>query len=672
MDSIFEQSAYKEDPRLEKVAQFVSQFKNEYYSSAEFSRYKKRCDVTQGLVNQEAWITELALRFNFVLGMCRKHRDTFVSKIRDIFDADKWVNLSSLKTGDDTYKTTESIEHFANSVLMDVDYQNHWIDRMSFLPVFGWSPSFVEFRWNAGYSIKPQASTSEASGIVWGRDLDESLAKPAYIEIHPYNWFGDVNIPIRKQFRQGYIRRWGVREVIQAMDKFATAYDQNGNAVMVPMIDEAGNPVLDELGQPIMEQAQEPLYNSDGLNYLYEKLKNGTSSTDKDYFDQPQRNGSTSKSVGSGISHNLTNSKCVDVLYYIGTLDEVDGFEGDSNIYVVEVACDRVIRIQEHPIDTMIPITHVQTHPHATDCFTDTMLDATVPHDKIMDLLINMGIENTVNDLHRTTVLYEDDFLNIEDFKNPSSLETMLYLRTGGQYKTPVTVDKQSGSLQSMQQIFGILATDRQKAGVTDQELGVQQAGEKTATAARILASATNMEARAFIKAAVNQAMLPEIRYTLLLAMQHYSPSKLMELSKDGEIMRLSEDVAKMLVNRNGLRINDNFTRDKESDAVRIAEFLNFVKPLLQNLSTPRHAINMARQIAKLQGIDEIVNLDSILPEAITEEQEAKQESHAQIGQMQPTAMPTGNPVPINQQVAQGPIGSETPQQVEEAYGPVV
>lgn len=661
---IIEPSAYSQDERFGKIAQWINGFKASYFDSAEFHRYKSRREIVQNLVDQVPDVAELAFNYKFMLGLCRKHKEAFLDTCKDVFDADKWLNLSSLKSGADNYLSVDAIEHFANNVLQDCDYRNHWLDRLRFLPVYGWSPSFVEYRWNAGYSVKPKESTVEASGIEWGREFDEMLSRPNPIAIHPFNWFGDVNTPIRKQFRQGFIRRWGVREVIQAKEKVAVLNGENG-VELTPLLDENGMPVTDmETGEMIMEPVMQPLYNTKALDEMLEELKNGARKSDKDYYDKPSRDGSLAGNDGNHISNSNTQ-KYIDVVYYIGTLDEVEGFEGDSNIYVVECYGDDVLRVAEHPIDTMLPITHIQTHQHETDCFTDSMLDITIPHDKIMNMLVNIGIENTVNDAHRVIVAHEDDYLNFDVLQSPKNLTEILMLKSGSQRVAPVQIDNQSGSLQSLLTMYNLIGLERQKAGVTDQELGVQQIGEKTATAARILSSATNKSTRATIKEAVAQGLLPEVRYIMLLAMQFYPPEKLALLSKDGEILRLTPNIAQMLVNRNGLRINDNFTRDKDSDSVALAEFVQFARPIVENLSTPSHAINLVRSLAKLKGIDEILDIDMILPKPMSE----AETQAAQMPQGQPIPMPNGGAVTTDEQVAQpNPMDAETPQQVDEVY----
>lgn len=574
---VTDEVAWEESEADKKIISFVKGFKKSYHDSSQFKEYKKRCEKTRSLVDQEWKEGEQKTKYGMKLGSTRAAHDNIIDSTEDVLDVDEWLRLRPKIKGEEMQNVANDLEDFGNNMLDSINYGAIVQDRLSFIPIYGWSVSFSEFVYNEGYSMKPQADTQEANGISWTREHDTILSEPKPRVIHPYNWFGELNKRVFDQNMQGFTMRWYARDFVQAKAK----KDGEGR----------------------------PLYNIKALDFCLKLLKKGKNEKDDDHF-----NGEAdSFGLESGEIHKEDQMPFIDVTLFMGPLSGVEGFYHDSNTYIIVCTQKMLLRKKEHPIDGYTPFNHIQPFPRNRGPVPRTPLDVVIPHGRINDMMINLGLENTIDGMIRRWIFNERSFLNPEAFKNPKGLNVILYAASGDFFE-PRLLDNKNTSLRGDFESFRqIMDWDAQRSGVgrTDMEAGMQgKTAKKTATEAQAIFSQINKRTRAMIKRIMKRSIVPEMKYLIILAMQHYSPEQMSFLNRDGEDRTIDANMAGIFLKNLAIRVNDSITRNRELDAVNYMEFFTLAFKVLPLLQQPEYAIKALRRLAReknIKGVDDFI-----------------------------------------------------------------
>lgn len=574
MYDLTQEKPYQAEEKHKHVIEFVNKVAADYWESDGFKMYKDRSEGIKFLINQR-WRKAPPTKYKFRLGIARAAYDNYVDAYHDLFDVDKLLIFTPERTGDAHRALTRQNEDFANKVLRGAKYKQSLFQRLAYLPDYGWSPAYGDFVYTEGWRIKPQADSQTPGGFTFKKEWDTLTNQPKSLVIHPYRWFGSYCHSAQEQAGQGMVCRWYIEQVIQAMGK----------------VDGEGR----------------PLYNLEVLQRWAKQMQAGKSEASQYYH----QDGAEDADRTSKVQYDKASRPYIDVYVYSGPLG-CKGYEGDPNHYIVECSGKEIARIAENPVgDFFSAWTHAQTHPYRSSPMSRSFLDAIRPHAQIDDLLINLAVENQVDSLHRFWAFYDDDLLDSEPLKNPRGANSFIELKDRGGFIPKRLGDERSGAMADLQALWKLFDLDRQRVGATDQEMGVQgNTQDKTATAAQILKSASSKRIRAAAKRFSNDAIIPEAKYLVFLALQHYSPEQRILMSKDGEPLQLTPQHVQTLLYDTEWRVNDSITRDKFEAAARAANFYTFAFKFLPTLGQPEYAVrvlNMLGHEQDIPGVDEIL-----------------------------------------------------------------
>lgn len=616
------ENPHRDDERTRDVLDYVNRFANAYYDSQEFAKYKQKTSTIKYAIDQEWEPGTIKSKYRFKFAVARGANDNIINSVEDLTDVENWVIIHPLQSGKEIKKMADDMEDFANNLLYKIKFGEYFNDRFAYIPAYGWSIAYDEFLYSEGYRIKPKVDSQSVNGITWDKLADTLCNEPRGKIIHPYNWFGELNKPVWKQSNQGYVCKWYARDVVQAMAK----------------VDGEGR----------------PLYNKKALNNLLKMIETGKGELDIRYSDNPNRDSKYKEDIQND---NIENS--VNVRFYIGTLNGAKGFYDDPNTYNVVYSNTLVLRFAEEPIDNVSPFNHMQTHPK-TDCpIPRTPLDSMIPHNKINDTLINFGIENVIDSMMRFWSFNEEDYINPEAFKQPPGLNVILYMKNAN-VKPPQVSEYKTTSLESYERLNQMIERDRQRStmGTTDLESGVQgKTADKTATATRAMYEALDKSTRAMIKRVIKRSVVPEIKYFIVLALQHFTSEQFRFVNRDGDEISITPELAINFMQNMTLKINDSITRNRALEAANLESFLTFAMQILPQLQSPATAIDLLRMFAREKGIKSV---DLILDEPIKDPQAEGEAIGGQPGQdMLPAGQQQAIPPPQPGQMMPPP---QTPQ----------
>jgi hypothetical protein len=586
---------YKPDTEGDKVRiEWVKSRKAEYYDSDQFKTYKKRCERMKHLVNQSWEAGKKPHKYGFRFGIARAAQDNYTDALTDLFDLDEFVACTPLHGGKESQEYASQMQDFINNMLQGIGYKKTWWDRINYLPDYGWSPAYSDFVYQEGFQPIVNVKSQTQGGFSFDRKWTTILNQPKSMVLHPYNWWGNPNCSSDHQY-QGYTVRCYLPQLLAMKQK------------------------VDDKGMP--------LYNLDAIDAIMQKMAKGESKADPHFTVAGDRDLVKSSDQKNAMPF-------TDVTVYTGTLEGCKGHDGDFNTYIIECCDGYMLRFAEDALSGMFStMTHARTHPFRNSPFSRSFLDAIVPHQSINDLLMNLGIENQVDGMHRMWAYYADDLLDENELKHPRGLNSFLELRDKTSMVPKPLEFGQSAALKDMESLFGVLEHDRQRVSMSDQEIGIPGNGQgDTATQASILKSAGTKKIRACAKRISAGALIPEIRSLTMLALMHSTPDKLRITSRDGQIIQMTPEHVQQFLTGLDMQVNDNVTRDKWEEAARKAGFWGNALKMLGTLSQPEYAIRLIRREAREAGFkkDEI---DEIVPEP-------------QIPNLTPPLPPPGSGVP--------------------------
>jgi hypothetical protein len=574
---------YEDSKDSATVREYVERLKSDYYGADVFKKYKKRCETTKYLINQLWESGKKSTKFGFRLGMMRAGYDNYRDALHDLFDLDEFVYLTAQQKTPDQVAYVDHLQGFIINLLRQISYKKMWFRRLDYLPDYGWSPACTDFRYAEGFQLRPNKDfkAQGAASIPFDQAWGTTMSKPVSKALHPYAWFTG-NIDQSSEFAsQGYIKRWYLGDVYAAGNK--------------------------------KTPDGKPIYNPKAIEKLKETL--GKKQTERD-SNMPESKGRDMNDHDSKVDP-INKQPYVDVTYFHGCLAGCSGYYDDPTVYLFEGTKTLTLRFVEDPLGSVFEeITHAKTHAFRSNPFSRSWLDGIREHQRMSDLLLNLGIENQIDSMHRFWWLNEDDLLDPNDFYNPRGLNTFLQAAREGARPPQRIADERSGSLQDLQEIFGILDHDRQIAGVTDQEAGMsarqqEGGGNSTATQASILKSASSKKIRAVCKRISEDALIPEIKYLTVQALLYFSPDQLTSTTKDGQIIQLTPEHMKAFIQNSEFRTNDHVTRDSDSDALKSYNFWMSGLKLSQQLADPATSIKIIRSYGRKLSIED---LDEILP----------------------------------------------------------
>lgn len=563
-----------------RIVEYVNARKSEYFGSPEYKTYIARVNATKKLVNQDT--SDMATRFKMRHAITRAGHDNLVDSLDDLFDVDDLV--SCMPEGSQSKQMASDWQSYTNKLLRSIHHQEHLSERFLYLPDYGWSIAHDYYQFSDGWQVKAQAKPvlPQMEGFAFDMQEDVYLDRPASEITRNEHWFGDANTG-RNQNYQGTLKRWYLKDVYSAMLR----KDKEGK----------------------------PLYNIPELQKLATIMAKGHQDADEFYKAREQAG-----DVGKDVEFKGDKSRgpFIDIIRFHGPLNDISDPElsQDPNEYYVECSRTCLFRWQENPRDRFSTYTHARSHPYRNNPFSRSYLDSMKADQQFSDFLVCMAAESITDNLTKHWAYWPEDLLDPGDFTSPKGQNAFLELQGEGRLPQIVAAER-SGAFSDVKDLLTIFDRDRQRAGATDQEQGVQGGTQdKTATAARLLASATSKKIRAMVKRVCRQAVIPQIKNLVMLSLVHGKPENLKIIAADGSESRMGGEHLKWWMRAfetdTQITVSDTITRDRNEEAMRITAFFQLASQMGQVIP-PDAMAKVLRVAADMGGIKQTV-IDDIIP----------------------------------------------------------
>lgn len=560
----------------QKIISYGNSVKDSWFRNDQVIKYFDKAKKIRELVDQD-WGSSKVTRFGLRHALMRAAHDSYIDTFSDLFDVDDLVTFSG--ETEEEARFAHDMQLYTNRLLRSrsVDYQRHLNQRFLILPTYGWSPAHDYYRFNEGWATKANAASymPGLQGLEFGREMDVLNDGPVCETIRPEHcFFGSWAAPWEQTVR-GSVKRWTLSDVIAA-EKRET---KDGK----------------------------PLYNRDALKKIKAKMLKG----EKDADDIVKIGGSSARDVQF---NDRERGPYVDVVRMYGPLNEVNDAElaEDGNEYYIEFTRTDLLLWIENPADRHTMFTDMRTHEVHDHPLSRSLLEPVKPHQQFTDLMTNMAMESVVDNLTKHWAVWEDQIDDPNDFYNPKGLNA--FLRMTGQQMPVLLGQQRNGAFADVKEILLMLDRDRQRAGAADQELGVTGGTQdKTATGARLLATAATKKTRAIVKRICNDAIIPQIKNIVMLSLVHSKPEARRIFSAGQEINITPAHVAWYLNGAN-VQVNDTITRDRNEEAMKITGFFQGVGQMVGGLSNPSAAVHIMRYAADINGIPQHI-INKALPE---------------------------------------------------------
>lgn len=562
----------------QKIVGFVNSIKDEFTSNSKVVDYFKDVEKLRRLVDQK-WGQDKTTRFGLRHSLMRATYDSYVDTFSDLFDVDDLITMEGDTKEEAMF--AKDMQLFTNRMLRSVKFQRHLNSRFLFLPIYGWSPAHDTYRINEGWATQANAKTvmPNLQQLQFTKKMDVLNDGAVPELLRPEHCFFGSMAPAWEQTTRGSVKRWYLSDVIAAEKK--------------------------------RTKDGKPLYNPEALKKMRMMLAKG----EKDADSMMKESAQDAATKDINFRDDKARGPFVDVIRFYGPLNEIPDHElaEDGNTYYIECTRNALLLWIENPADRHTMYTDMRTHELYDSPLSRNLLEPSKGHQQFTDFLTNMSMESVVDNLTKHWAVWPEDMENPGDFYNPKGLNA--FLRMQGQGRTPQIVQAQrSGAFADIKDILTMLDRDRQRGSASDQEMGAMgNTQDKTATAARILASAASKKTRAIIKRISNDAIVPQVQNLVMLTLVHSKPEMLKFISGGKDIQITPEHVAWYLNGAN-VRVNNTVIMDRNEEAMKITSFFQGVGQMVGQLADPSAAVYIMRHAADIQGIPQHI-IDKALPE---------------------------------------------------------
>lgn len=628
--------AFKETPYQKHAAivTYVNMVKDLYFNSTEYSEWVTKTSKVRSLVNQKN--VDKTTRFGLVQSILRTRNDNLIDTFSDLFDHPDLIVFTPDDKKDIPFST--AMQTYTNRMLRRIQYQKHLAKRFAYLPEYGWSIASDGYVYNEGMQLVANGAMDYVTGledIKFTREMDTALDKPDPKIIPTEHWFGMVTEWGDGQLYQGYLRRWHLKDVMRAYEMKTSEGD--------------------------------PIYNRQELKKLIEAMQ--SSNVDRDMqFRILDADGGIERDIKWDADK---AGSYVDVIVYHGPLNGCYDNDLSKDPQEYDIVCTRnsLLKWCENPQFGYTPITHMRTHPKISSPFSRTFLDLIYPHQQFTDFMTNSAMESIVDTMTRLIAYWPEDLADSEELLSPRGYNAFLEM-AGSTAKVPQFIQPQStpgfGALNS---VLEIIDRDKQRAGATDQDLGViGKTQDKTATAARILASASSKSTRSVVKNMSRDGIVPQIKNLIMLDLVYGDP-KYRQIMSNGQTLQINSDTINWWLRDSSAKMNDDITTDKDAAELKFQNFLTTAVSVLPELKDPAHMIEALRMGANMAGLTQ-AQIDIILPPPIPPELSQQQQAQATPAPAPKEENPTKFSVSIKAEDLKDPtlvstlerIGMETPE----------
>jgi hypothetical protein len=558
-----------------KVVSYVNGIKDAWFNEEKVKAYFDRIDKMHLMVNQR-WGKDKTTRFGLRHALMRAAHDSYIDTFTDLFSTDDLIMYEG-DTAEEA-KFAHDMQLYTNRLLRSVKYKRHLNQRFLFLPVYGWSPAHDYYCFNEGWATKANAKPymPGLDGLQFGKEMDALNDGPMPEVIRPEHCFFGAMAPPWEQQSRGSIKRWYLRDIVAA-EKRAT---KDGK----------------------------PLYNLEALKKVKEAMIRGQSQADANMKEKQ-------KDITRDIDFkDKTRGPYVDVVRFYGPLNEINDVDlaEDGNTYYIECTQNDLLLWTENPSDRHTMFTDMRTHSLIDSPLSRSFLDSIYPHQQFTDFLTNMSMESITDNLTKHYAVWEEDMEDPNDFYSPKGLNA--FLRMSGPKLPQIIEHGRSGAFADVKEILVMLDRDRQRAGASDQEMGaLGETQDKTATGARIMATAATKRTRATAKRISDEAIIPQANNLTMLSLVHGKP-EMRKFIAGGKEITITPEHVQWYLNGANVKVHDSVVRDRNEEAVKITAFFQGIGQMVGQLADPTAAVYIMRHAADVQGIPQHI-IDKALPE---------------------------------------------------------
>jgi len=576
--------------------------KKSYYNSNAFQFFQRQGESVISAANQTYRPREQTTRSGFYLATHAALYESQIETFSQIFSqADPLWIFSSKKSGGE--EIAQKSQFAMNRMWDNMGANNlggvqQWLALTRDVPIYAMAVSYQRWIRRTGYVQKPSLKMDQQAWseiIDWSSEFDVMQSEPEIERVHPYNWFGDWRSG--RPPWEGILRRWTLADIL-------------------PLKDDKSYRNIDKLIERIQKNGQE---------------------LDTDFFQVQDRNNGDTRE----------NNREADMIEYWGLINQVEGFEDDATEY--QIICDDqwIYKIAANPMPGFRPINRTVSSPQNDSPYGRSLLAPNLPHTRIMNLLTNLGIDDVVTRMHNGWAIWEQYLENPDEFLNPigtnspvrmtpNATEKHLPRRIGGE---------SSGIMRDMLNIDQIVNTDKQRAGDTDQSLGLRDEKNETATGRLILKNADNKRTRAAIINMVRTGLIPIGKQLNLLFMKNTPEMERQNLSYDGQAFSITNNDIVQMWNNNYFDIHESVVHDQETEQLKLTRFLELSRDIL--LQDPRGLqplLNTVRDIGNRMGIP---NVEHYFPKDVPPQ--VNQALPAGAGQQDLSPLPEGQQAAVPQ-----------------------
>ncbi len=560
----------KDDPKAKAIIKAVKERKDQYYQSDAYRFFNMQSLAVEDAVAQRYREGEKMTRSGFYLATLTAAYEALLDSFSDTYGRARPLFLCDpQKVGGEDLAQKQ--QNFLNRTWDKMGRDKtgglpQWLKIARDVPLFTMGVGYTRWAKFNGIFERPQINKVGA----WGSTLDFKpqfqvlLNGPEIERIDPRLWFGC--------WTQGDDLPWeGCIREYTYQDAAAMLMDQG-------------------YLQPAVQQ-------------LLKKLEKGNVGSDT---------ATQNRQSGSGMREQNGIKKAV-VYEYWGDLTNCKEYEGDPTEYCVICTDDLLLKFNPNYMFGYRPFFRARSSPLNDSPFGRSILAPNLPHTKIQNLIVNLGIDDVVTRMHNGWAVWSKYLKSIDDFANPEGADGLVYMTDDAPSdKIPRRIGgERSGILDDAMRINEVIGVDRQTSGFNNQSLGHKDGTTgDTATQARLLeASGNRRTVGAIIQMAIT-GLMPAGKRINMLAIRNTSEEERRSMSYDGKPFSVSNEDAIQIWDNNIVDIHESVVTNPAAEAANLAEFLTVAKDALLQVPDASHLMNLIGDIGRKKGL----NVDRYLP----------------------------------------------------------
>lgn len=509
------------DSTKQAIIELVDNRFSDYVNSTVYQNWKLQAEICRDAVNQKWRAGEQLTRSGFYFAALAATRDGWHDGLIDIFAQANPIMTFRPRAGLNDAQIDSAQNLFANA-WDDSDGLTQWMALLGDAVDYGMGVSYVS--WCKGYAFQqvPKLNMAWGDMLEWTEEFAETLARTDIARIHPLN------------YRADYTR--------------ASRLTWEGAEWEITVAD-------------LMEMQGNPNFDGEAIQRVLDKTQKG---------DFGEGSGTFYSSIESQTGGKKAFGKPLYAKEYWGDLQDVPEYAKYQGIeYAVYIVAGEIIRLNVNPIvikQRFRPFQRTRLIPMADAPMGKNVLAPTMPHQKIKNLILNLGIDDVVMRQHLGLAVWPDQLKNPNDLLNPEGARGVMFMKQDANPNLlpRFFADTRSGTLSDALQMNGEIERDSQLANLNQQTLGLDGGQQgATATASRYLASNGSRRLRIGAISASHTGLKPITQHMMLLTLKNNPP----------EDLRIDARTAMDLLNNNVWEVSDTVRTDPAVEFTALSQF---------------------------------------------------------------------------------------------------